>query len=147
MMHSDKLRRFLVDAYAAASHSKDRSTKVGAIALGPDWEYRTGGWNGFPRGCNDELEERHVRPAKYAWTEHSERNLIYNAARVGIPLRGCTLLCTHPPCIDCARGIVQAGFVRVAFPAPNADFLTRWEEDMKFSLDLFDEVGIEVIVL
>ncbi len=146
-MNSDKLRRFLPIVQAVASMSKDRSTKVGAIALGPNWEIRTTGYNGFPRGCNDELEERHERPAKYKWSEHAERNLIYNAARVGVPLNGCTLFVTHPPCADCARAIVQAGFARVVSLAPSNDFVSRWEEDLKFSLDLFDEVGIEVVVL
>ena len=146
-MDSDKLRRFLPIVQAVAGMSKDRSTKVGAIAIGPNWEIRTTGFNGFPRGCNDELEERHERPAKYKWSEHAERNLIYNAARVGVPLSGCTLFVTHPPCADCARAIVQAGFTRVVSLAPSDDFVSRWEADLKFSLDLFDEVGIEVVVL
>ena len=146
-MNSDKLQRFIPIVQAVASMSKDRSTKVGAIAIGPNWEIRTTGFNGFPRGCNDELEERHQRPLKYFWSEHAERNLIYNAARVGVPLAGCTLLVTHPPCADCARAIVQAGFTHVVSLAPTGDFLSRWEEELKFSLDLFKEVGIELVIL
>src|ERR1019366_1039390 len=66
-----------------ASKSKDKSTKVGVIVVGPDNEIRSTGFNSFPRGINDDLEERQLRPAKYLYIEHGERNAIYNAARVG----------------------------------------------------------------
>ena len=59
--------------------SKDRSTKVGAIIVGPDQGVRSTGFNGFPRGVNDNVDARHERPAKYLYTEHAERNAIYNA--------------------------------------------------------------------
>ena len=74
--------RFMNLAYVA-EWSKDRSTKVGCVVIGPDREVRSMGYNGFPRGINDEIERRHARPDKY--TEHAERNAIYNAARVGVP--------------------------------------------------------------
>ena len=88
--------------------SKDRSTKVGAIIVGPDNEIRSTGFNGFPRKINDDIDERHERPDKYLWTEHAERNAIYNAVRMGVPLKGCTLYVYGFPCSDCARVIIQA---------------------------------------
>jgi dCMP deaminase len=45
--------------------------------------------------------------------EHAERNAIYNAARCGTPLEGCTLYVEIMPCMDCARAIVQAGIGQV----------------------------------
>src|SRR5678816_3286831 len=95
--------RFLREAARIATWSKDRSTKVGCVIVGPSREIRSTGYNGFPRGVNDDVDERHARPMKYAYCEHAERNAIYNAARVGIPLEGCTLYCaadklTGPPC-------------------------------------------------
>ena len=45
--------------------------------------------------------------------EHAERNAIYNAARCGTPLEGCTLYVEIMPCMDCGRAIVQAGIREV----------------------------------
>lgn len=104
---------FLEGCNWVSSKSKDRSTKVGAIIVGPDHEIRSTGCNGFPRGIDDDVEERHNRPLKYDWTEHAERNAIYNAARMGTPLKGCILYCTHEPCVDCSRAIVQSGITKV----------------------------------
>lgn len=100
---------FLGLAGYVSQKSKDQSTKVGAVIVGPDHEVLSLGWNGFPRGVDDNVQERHERPAKYEWTEHAERNAIYNAARHGIALRGATIYVTHAPCAACARAIVQSG--------------------------------------
>lgn len=102
--------------------SKDRSTKVGAVIVGqPDQSVLSLGWNGFPRGINDDAEDRHERPAKYRWTEHAERNAIYNAVRRGVPLIGSTIYVTQMPCCDCARAIVQSGVSRVVTIEPSWD--------------------------
>jgi len=45
--------------------------------------------------------------------EHAERNAIYNAARHGTQMEGCTLYVELLPCMDCARAIVQAGIREV----------------------------------
>ena len=45
--------RFLRLAFEVASWSKDHSTKVGAVIIGPDKDPRSFGYNGLPRGVND----------------------------------------------------------------------------------------------
>jgi len=136
-------RRFLDLAASIASWSKDRSAKTGCVIVGPDRLIRSTGFNGFVRGVDDDVQARHERPAKYSWTEHAERNAIYNAARLGISLTGCTCYVNWFPCIDCARGIVQAGIVRlVALEPDRAD--AKWGADFEFALDMFQEVGIEL---
>lgn len=130
----------IADAHAA--RSKDPSTKLGAVAVGPAHEVRASGYNCFPRGVNDNVPARYERPLKYKWFEHAERNLIYNAARVGTSLEGCILYVPWIPCTDCARGIIQAGFVEVVvrnFRAP-----TRWQDDFDVSLEMLREAGIPI---
>ena len=103
-------------ARRVAEESKDRSTKVGAVIISPeDKTVLSTGWNGFPRGVNDDENYRHERPEKYIWTEHAERNAIYNAARLGIKLKGSHMYvsCYLPICCDCARAIVQSGIESV----------------------------------
>lgn len=138
--------RFLDLARHVASWSKDRSTKVGAVAIGPNREVCSVGYNGFPRGVDDCLEDRHNRPAKYAWTEHAERNLIYNATRVGVCLKGCVLYCTHFPCPDCARGIIQAGFSELVIQEDRSEeskpFRERTHESHFLALEMLEESGV-----
>ena len=74
-----------------AVKSKDPTTKIGALIVGPDREIRSTGYNSFPRGLDDNVRERMERPEKYYWIEHAERNAIYNAARCGTTLKGCTV--------------------------------------------------------
>jgi dCMP deaminase len=96
-----------------ATRSKDPHTQVGCIIAGPAHEIRSTGYNSLPRGIRDDVAERLERPAKYLWMEHAERNAIYNAARCGTSLEGCTIYIELMPCMDCARAIVQAGIREV----------------------------------
>lgn len=104
---------FMEMASFVATKSKDRSTKVGCVMVGPNHEVRTTGYNGFCRGIDDDNDDRHERPEKYLWTEHAERNAIFNAARNGIRIEDCTAYTTMFPCSDCARGLIQSGIKRL----------------------------------
>ena len=64
-------------ANLVAKKSKDQSTQIGAVIVGPDNEIRSTGYNSFPCGINDDLQERQERPEKYYWIEHAERNALY----------------------------------------------------------------------
>jgi len=139
--------KLLSVAIAIAQLSKDESTKVGALIVGPSGEIRSSGWNGAPRGrCADE-DYRKKRPIKYKYFEHAERNAIYNAARVGTPLEGCTMITTHYPCVDCCRGIIQSGIKHVIVPAPDSEFYARWAEDIVIADKLFAECGVTLEIL
>lgn len=142
-MITDWDKRFIALALHIADWSKDRSTKVGCVIVGSNNEIRAIGYNGFVRGADDFLEERHARPAKYDWTEHAERNAIYQAARCGISLQGTRMYLPWFPCMDCARAIVQAGIVElIAFEPDISD--ARWGEHFKNSQLLFAESGIKL---
>ena len=73
---------FLNIAEAVKLKSKDQRTQIGAVIVGQDKEIVSTGFNSFPRGINDFVEERQQRPEKYFWMEHAERNALYNAARI-----------------------------------------------------------------
>jgi len=140
-----KAKQYMEIAYAAARLSKDPSTQVGAVIIGPSNEVRSLGYNGAPRGCSaDDAgdDRRDTRPEKYFWFSHAELNAITNAARVGTPVGGSRILVTHPPCMDCARAIVQAGIIEVITVRPPAEFVSRWSEHIARTLRLFDECGV-----
>ena len=148
-MTPEKARKYLEIAYATAKLSKDQSTKVGAIIVGQEsLEVRSLGYNGAPRGCSaDEDERGTTRPEKYFWFSHAELNAITNAARIGTPLQSTSMVVTHPPCMDCARAIVQAGIKQVFVPEWNQEFHERWQEHIGRTKRLFDECGVEFVVL
>jgi dCMP deaminase len=49
---------------------------------------------------------------------HAEANAISFAAKQGISLNDATLYCTHQPCYECAKLIIQAGIARVYYCLP-----------------------------
>ncbi|MBQ0013210.1 MAG: hypothetical protein KBS86_01395 [Proteobacteria bacterium] len=138
--------RFMELAKTISTWSKDESTKVGCVIVGPDKEIRSMGYNGFPRGVRDDIAQRNERPQKYQYTEHAERNAIYNITYFGGSVRNCSLYVTMPPCVDCARAIIQSGISEVIFLAPTEDAekskINGWRDTVKTSFEMFDEVGI-----
>lgn len=143
-MTPDQARKYMEIVNAVAQLSKDQSTKVGALVIGPSKEVRSLGYNGAPRGCTADEDSRGVsRPEKYFWFSHAELNAITNAARVGTPLDGCSIIVTHPPCMDCARAIVQAGIKHVFCPEPDLAFEERWDEHLRRTTLLFSECGVK----
>jgi dCMP deaminase len=137
---------FLELAEVVKLKSKDQSTQIGAVVVGEGKNVLSTGYNSFPRGLDDSLQERQERPEKYFWIEHAERNAIYNAALEGISLKNSTIYLTSGlPCIDCARGIVNSG-IKVVWckrvcTTKNKE---KWEESQKKSLQLLNECGVEV---
>ena len=95
-------------AIACSKKSIDPSTQHGCIAVSPVGNILSTGYNGPPRGVYDE-EIPLTRPEKYIYMEHAERNCIYNAARIGTPLDGVIFYVTGISCVDCMRGMYQAG--------------------------------------
>lgn len=136
-------RRFMDLARHVGNWSKDRSRKVGCVVVRSDNIVQVIGFNGFPRGLNDESDIRHQRPTKYQWTEHAERNAIYTAARQGISLDGSKMYLPWFPCVDCARAIVQAGIVELIATEPDLGD-PQWGEDFVVSLELLKEAGVRV---
>jgi dCMP deaminase len=142
-------QRFLDLSRHISGWSKDESTKVGCVIVGHAHEILTTGYNGLTRHCKDDIPERNERPEKYFWYEHAERNAVYNAARIGVSLKGSTAYVSLCPCMDCARGLVQSGVTRVVYPKEVPEHFMKssnWNEHFKRTHELFNETGIEYAV-
>lgn len=135
--------RWMDMAKLVASWSKDRSRHAGAVIVDVRNVLVSIGWNGFPRGIDDNVEARHERPLKYAWTEHAERNALYNAAANGHPTKGCTMYLQWFPCADCARAIIQSGIVELVCVQPDWDDPT-WGADFLITKEMLSESGVKV---
>lgn len=132
-------------AKLVATKSKDPSTKCGCVIVGMDHEVRSTGFNGFPRGVEEEdFPSRWERPEKYKWVEHAERNAIYNAARNGVSLNGCSAFITGPPCSDCAKGLIQAGICLVRYETPtDPGYIERWGMEFDLVDTMFSEADVD----
>ncbi len=135
--------RFIELADHIAQWSKDPSTKVGCVIVGEDREIRSTGFNGFPRGIDDDEERLNNRDLKYPLICHAEENAIMHAARIGVSLKGSSAYVTWPPCSRCARSLIQAGINEVIYSA-KIQIPERWTDDFNIASDMFKESGVVV---
>ncbi|MDP7387321.1 MAG: dCMP deaminase family protein [Candidatus Thermoplasmatota archaeon] len=135
--------RFLKLATHISEWSKDPSTKVGCVVVGPDREIRSTGFNGFPRGIQDSDDRLTNRDLKYPLICHAEENAIMHAARIGLALKGCTAYVTWPPCTRCARSLIQAGVSEIVIPS-GLEIPDRWRDDFEMSMGLLREAGVKI---
>ena len=144
-----KYLKFLPDAQAAQGRSKDRSTKVGAVALDDNYVLKGSGYNGFPRGVDDEVEARHQLPLKYDWTVHAEMNVVAQAARP--VLEGTTVILTSlHPCPTCSGLLIQSGVKRIL--TRRTEEIKRieegrvdWDDKALIAMEMLREAGVEVV--
>ena len=122
-----------------ASWSKDPSTKVGAVIVDYDRRVIGTGYNGFPRGVNDDAARYQEKAVKYRLVVHAEANAILNAVK---SVWGHTLYTTKFPCTGCAKLIIQSGISVVVTPPP--DLEGTWAEDARDSIQMMKEACVFV---
>jgi len=134
---------FLKVAAVVAERSTCRRHHVGAVAV-RDKHILATGYNGAPAGHPDCLELGCLRDEKeipsgerheICRAIHAEQNVIVQGALHGVSLEGCTVYCTHTPCILCAKMLINARITRfVSFGRYNDDSF----------IDLFGRSGIKI---
>jgi dCMP deaminase len=125
--------------------SKDKNTQIGVVIVGKDNEIVSTGYNSFPRGINDDIDERQEKPEKYFWFEHAERNAIYNAARIGVSTLDTTMYMTCGiSCADCARAIINSGISKIILRSGRGATNPKWQESAERSNQMFKEAGVIV---
>ena len=137
-----------------ARMSKDPSTQVGSVIVGPKREIRAIGFNGFPRGIADTAERLNDRDTKLQLIVHAECNAIAAAARIGVPLEDSTLYLAAtdatgmiwggPPCTRCTVHVIQAGITRIV-SRPIKAVPSKWHADLERARALLDEARVEYL--
>jgi dCMP deaminase len=113
--------------------SKDINTQIGVVVVGKDNEIVSTGYNSFPRGINDDIDER------------PERNAIYNAARIGVSTLGTTMYMTcGMSCSDCARAIINSGISKIVLRKGKGAKGDKWNDSSIRSIQMFKEAGVIV---
>ena len=142
---------FLKIASVVAERSTCHRHHVGAVAV-RDKHILATGYNGAPSGFPDCLELGCLRDEmnipsgqnpEICRGVHAEQNVIIQASLHGISLDGSTIYCTHAPCRQCAKMLVNARIKRyVSFgrydDSPSSAFI-----DLNAFVDLFKEAGIQ----
>lgn len=101
------------------------------VVFSRDGRIVVNGYNGAPRGlphCNHSASD-----TKCTNAEHAERNAIAFAARHGLSLEGTEVHCTHAPCLDCARALINVGV---------SSLIYLHEYRLTEGIDLLRSVGI-----
>lgn len=108
---------FMGIAQLAAMRSKDPNTQVGCCIVSRENKILSMGYNGFPKGCDDDEfpwdREGDIYDTKYAYVTHSELNAILNYR--GGSLDGTKLYVTLFPCNECAKALIQAGIAEIVY--------------------------------
>ena len=135
--------RFLALTKEIASWSKDSGTKVGSVIVRPDRTICSVGFNGFPRGIEDNPSAIANRDTKLLRTIHAELNAILSAKE---PLNGYSLFVwPFQPCSQCAAAIIQSGIKDVYCPFTDHSANDRWSDSFKSALQMLDEANVRVI--
>ena len=133
---------FLKIASVVAERATCQRHMVGAVAVVNKHILATG-YNGAPAGARDCLTLGCMRDElgipsgtrhEICRGIHAEQNVIIQAGLHGVSMEGCTIYCTHTPCVLCAKMLVNARIKRFVSFGKYAD--------EKF-VALFRDAGIE----
>ena len=112
---------FMSLAHLSAVRSKDPSTQVGAVIVDSSNRVVGLGYNGFPRGCDDEKfpweREGEFLDTKYAYVVHAELNAILNS-----------------------KAIIQSGIKEIIYESDKYKDL----DNFKASKRMLEEAGIKL---
>ena len=107
------------EIFAELSHA--RRLHVGAIVVKDD-RIISIGYNGMPRGWDNDCEwlvEQHEDGGQLLKTRpevlHAEMNALMKLAKSNESGDGAEIFITHAPCMDCAKGVYQAGIKTVYY--------------------------------
>ncbi len=115
-MKSKFVRLYSDIAERVAELSSARRLQVGAIVVRDD-RIISMGYNGMPAGWDNNCESEQADGTLRTRPEvlHAEMNALMKLARSHESGLGADLFITHSPCMECAKGIYQAGINRVYY--------------------------------
>lgn len=140
-MHISWDEYFMGIALLSAKRSKDPSTQVGACIINKDKRIIAIGYNGFPKGCEDDefpwgKTDSNPLNTKYPYVVHAEANAILNS---NSNLKGSKLYVTLFPCNECAKLLIQAGIEEIVYLSDK----NRTSDSFQASKRMLDAAGIK----
>ena len=109
---------FMQLAILSSKRSKDPSSQVGACIVNSDNRIVGIGYNGLPKGMNDDTfnwsRNNDFLYSKYPYICHAEMNAILNSNET-LKLKDTTIYTTLYPCNECTKLIIQSGIKKVIY--------------------------------
>jgi dCMP deaminase len=133
-------------AYEKAQKSTNISTQNVALLIDDNQNIILSETNSFPIGVTETEERQKDKTARYKYSVHAERNVIYSSAKLGIKTNGLTMVCPWATCSDCAQAIIQAGIKKLVTHKQAFDRSGHWQEDIEFAFAMLREAGVEIII-
>ena len=131
---------FMGLALLSAMRSKDPNTQVGACIVNEDKRVVGIGYNGLPRGCEDNEfpweREGEFLETKYPYVCHAELNAILNSIK---SLKNCTIYVALFPCNECTKAIIQSGIREIVYLSDKYE----GTDANKASKKMLDAAGVE----
>ena len=100
---------FMNVAFEVSKRSNDAQTQHGCVIVTPEGRILSTGYNGLPRGLDNELLPN-IRPFKYSWYRHSERNALAWCEKRPLD---CIAYVTGECCNECLMTMWQHGIKEV----------------------------------
>ncbi len=135
---------FMGLAHLSALRSKDPSTQVGACIVSQTNRVVGIGYNGLPRGCEDDTypwgRDGDFLDTKYPFVVHAELNAILNSHS---DLRGCSIYVSLFPCNECAKAIIQSGISKIVYESDKY----KDQDNVIASKKMLVSAGVELVQL
>lgn len=145
---TDMLEQFMSSAMAVSKDSVCLSEPKGAVVVSRSGEIIGRGSCGAPKVITSCLSKmlchkralgfEHGTGHEACFSVHAEISAILDAMHNGYDVLGCTLVCTHKPCVPCTCLIIEAGIFAVHF---------KFQYPSDYTDELFNEAGIPCVCL
>lgn len=134
-------RYFMNIAHQTAARMSCNRAKVGCVLVDADNQIISTGYGGAPRGVETcESHDHLMEHGHCVRTIHAEHNAVLQAARRGVATDGATCYCTHLPCFDCCKVLIQAGIKEIVYEIPY-----RREDDRSLrAMEWLDKAQVEI---
>lgn len=139
---------FMSVALLSSFRSKDGHSQNGACIVGKGNTIIGMGYNGLPRGLNDENknywndDDFSIINSRHTYVVHAEKNAIYNSTNQDIS--NAILYSTQYPCNVCAQAIIQVGIKKVIFLTKKETTDQHRERNIAVK-NMFKECNVELI--
>ena len=134
-------KAYMLHAYRVAHSSKDPSTQVGAVVVSDQGV--------VAQAYNRSIEVNETEGlTKYDYTEHAERNALYDCIKRKVSPVGLSMYANWAACCDCARAIVECGISHVYTHLEMHDkYLGEYRESTDKGLYMLTKSGVNVTMI
>jgi len=141
---------FMNLAILSSYRSKDPSCQVGCVIVNKDNIICSIGYNGMPKGISDNdipwgKNNENELDNKYPYVVHAELNALINKNTQD--LKNCILYCTHYPCRECTKIIIQSDIKKILYLNYKEDLASKRMLELTniecIKLDLKQKIKLE----